>query len=972
MKNKKLLFNLLAVLTGITLLTLSATGTFNNQASQVPNAVNDGYAAAVEYLASLKNNQVTGTIDPDDVIAAEQMSLKSSGLGVGIEWEAGGPDNFAGRTRALIFDKRDQNFNTLYAASVSGGLWKSTTGGIFWEPVQGTENIMNITCMIQAANGKIYVGTGETFSVHRFAAFPGFMGNGIYVSDDGVNFSSLPSTVPVLNDTTSTWAYVSRIAVHPTNEQVIFAATNTGLKYSADGGNTWVNAKTSAGAELTGPSTDVKIGPDGVTAASVNNMVYISATGLFDQFENVSTGTTTTLPFASIARAELAIAPQNPNVIYAVVVRGVPSYGQLENIYKSSDKGGSWRVVGPGGSTFFNVFGADNVGDYANTLIVHPNNPDIIYLGGKNLWKGTKIQEDGFFEWKNMTGSALWFNNSNHHSYAFKPNDPGTLYIGTDRGIYRSVNNLVSFQNMNRNYMTEQCYSVAFNTGKRILAGTQSNGVIFISESGNTDKQAVRIDENFALNGGQVAMSVINQRALIWSTAVPTASVAAAVPIYRSDDLGATVSLHAFHPVSTTIRNFQPAMLHWESLNYPQSRDSVTYFTEEPLSAGTEVWVRSANSRYPFRYTLPTALASGDSLRVKDIIASRLFYGLRTTNTAYGVFMTKAAVQFTSAATWFRILNPVSTPQSFAISKDGNYFWVGTNNGRLYRLGNLHNAYNTATASITITSGNVQVPNPDYVIDTMTINFPQIHGRVITGIAVDPQDANHVIITLGNYGNDVYVYRSTNALSANPTFTSVQGNLPKMPVYSALIEMNDPNIVILGTERGIWTTTNINSPNWTKESGSMGDVAVFQIKQQLMNAPSITVPVDETNFETFPGVDNYGKIYAATFGRGVFKTTRFVGINELPNNINPGQARLHVYPNPATETIFINHISERNAPVEVSILDLSGRVIKQQGFGIVKSGNHTLQMDIIGLKKGIYMIQLNEGGQVKSNKLVVR
>jgi len=972
MKNKKLLFNLLAVITGITILTISATGTFDNQATQVPAAVNDGYAASVEYLASLRNNQITGTIDPNDVIAAAQMSLKSSGLGLGIEWQAGGPDNFAGRTRAIIFDKRDQNYNTLYAASVSGGLWKSTTGGILWDPVQGTENIMNITCMVQGANGRIYVGTGEAFNVHRFAAFPGFMGNGIHVSDDGINFSPLASTVPLMNDTTSAWAYISRLAVHPTNDQVIYAATHTGLRYSSDGGNSWVLAKTSAGNNLTGPATDVKIGSDGVTVASVNNMVYISAQGQFDQFVNVSTGTTTTLPFASIARAEVGISPQNPNIMYALVVRGVPSFGQLENIYKTSNKGQSWRIVGPGGSAFFNVFGADNVGDYAATIIVHPTNPDVIYVGGKNLWRGTKILEDGFYEWKNMLGTAAWFNNSNHHCYVFKPNDPNTLYIGTDRGIYRSQNNLVSFQNMNKNYMTEQCYSVAYNSGKRILTGTQSNGVLFISETGNTDKQAVRIDENLTQNGGQVAMSVINQRALIWSTGVPSASVAAAVPIYRSDDLGQTVSLHAFHPTTTTIRNFLPTMLFWESLNYPQSRDSVTFYTEEPIAAGTEVWVRSASSRYPFRYTLPTALAAGDSLKIKDIIATRLFYGLRTTNIANGVFMTKGAMQFTSAATWYRILNPIGTPQSFGISRDGNYFWVGTNNGRLYRLGNMHNAYNTATASLFITSGTTQVPNPNYVIDTLTINFPQILGRAITSIAVDPQDANHVIVTLGNYGNDVYVYRSTNALSASPTFAAVQANLPKMPVYSALIEMNDPNIVILGTERGIWTTTNINNPNWTKESGAMGDVAVFQIKQQLMNAPSVTVPIDETNFETFPGVDNYGKIYAATFGRGIYKTTRFVGINELPGNGSISQSRLHIYPNPASQNVFINHNNDMNTQVEVSIIDLSGRIVKQQNFGILGSGNHTLQMDISSIKRGIYVIQLKAGDNNISNKLVVR
>jgi hypothetical protein len=963
MKNKKLLLNLLAVITGITVLTLSATGTFNSQSAFPDAPDSEGYENAVAYLASLKNNQHTGTIDPADIIQAEQASMKSGGLGLGIEWVSAGPDNFAGRTRALLYDNRDAEGNILYAASTSGGIWRSTTGGILWEPIPGTENIMNVTTMVQDPNGKIYVGTGETFNVFRFAASPGFMGNGIFKSDDGIAFNQLPATQPVANDTTSDWAYISRLAINPTNSQIIYAATLTGLKYSDNGGESWTMATEIGGNPLPANAMDVRIGSDGITVASVNSLVYISDDGNPGNFVNASTGTTQTLPFASISRVEVAVAPSNPNYIYAVVVRGIPSIGQLENVYLSIDRGATWRVVGPGGSTFFNVFGTDNVGIYANAAIVHPTNPDIIFVGGKNLYQGTKIQEEGYYEWKVKVGGGEtpWFVNSNHHVYAFKHNDPNTMLIGTDRGIFRSADGLVTFANLNKNYITAQSYSVAYNSGKRILTGTQSNGVLFISEAGNTDKHAIRIDENLALNGGDVAMSVINQKALIWSTAIPSSSVAADATLYRSDDLGATVSLHAFAPVATTIRNFLTPMLFWESTNYAESRDSVTYFATEDLSAGTEVWIRSANSRYPFKYTLPVALENEDSIRVQDVVASRLFYGLKTTNTANGVYMTNNALRFSSGAEWYKILAPLGNPHSMAISRDGNYLWVGTKNGKLYRLGNLHGAYNASTAS---------VDSANYAINVLLLE--DFTNRVITSISVDPQNAEHVIVTLGNYGNDNYVYRSTNALSATPVFNAVQGNLPKMPVYSSLIEMNDPDVVILGTEFGIWTTADIGNPSWEKESGEMGDVAVFQIKQQLMNTPSVTVPIDETNSETFPGVDNYGKIYAATFGRGIYKTTRFVGIGSSPESNKLSQARLNIYPNPSSQTLFVGFNSTVSAPVEVSITDLNGRIIQQQNFGILSQGQHNLQLDISKLEKGIYLVQLKNAELMLSNKLIVR
>lgn len=963
MKNKKLLLNLLAVITGITVLTLSATGTFNSQSAFSDAPDGEGYEAAITYLASLKNNQHTGTIEPSDIIQAEQASMKSGGLGLGIEWVSAGPDNFAGRTRALLYDNRDAEGSTLYAASTSGGIWRSTTGGILWEPIPGTEDIMNITCMVQSPDGKIYVGTGETFNVFRFAAYPGFMGNGIFKSDDGIAFSPLQATQPAANDSTSDWAYISRLAIHPANAQILYAATHSGLKYSSNGGESWIIATDANGNALPTNAMDVRMGSDGITVASLNGFVYISDNGNPGNFVNYSTGTVGTLPFASISRVEVAIAPSNPNYIYAVVIRGIPSVGQLENIYLSTDRGATWRVIGPGGSTFFNVFGTDNVGVYANAAVVHPTNPNIIFVGGKNLWQGTKIQEVGYYEWKVKVGfgDAAWFSNSNHHVYAFKHNDPNTMLIGTDRGIYQSTNGLASFKNLNKNYITDQSYSVAFNSGKRILTGTQSNGVLYISESGNTDKQAFRIDESLTLNGGNVAMSVINQNALIWSTAIPSASVAANVPLYRSDDLGETVSLHAFHPATTTIRNFLPSMLFWENTNYPESRDSVTYYATEDLSAGTEIWVRSANSRYPFKYTLPTALANEDSIMVKDIVASRLFFAFQRTNSVNDVYMTNNALRFSGAAQWYKILVPQGIPQSLAISRDGNYLWVGTKNGKLYRLGNLHGAYNASTAS---------VDSVNYAINVLLIeNFAT---RAITSITVDPQNADHVIVTLGNYGNNDYVYRSTNALSATPGFTSVQANLPKMPVYSSLIEMNNPNVVLLGTERGIWTTANIGSPSWEKESGEMGEVAVFQIRQQLMNTSPITVPIDETNSEIFPGVDNYGKIYAATFGRGIYKTTRFVGIGSSPETNKLSHARLNISPNPASQTIFVRFNSTISSPVEVSITDLSGRNIQQQNFGTLNQGQHNLQMDISNLKKGIYLVQLKNGEQTLSNKLIIR
>jgi hypothetical protein len=107
--------------------------------------------------------------------------------------------------------------------------------------------------------------------------------------------------------------------------------------------------------------------------------------------------------------------------------------------------------------------------------------------------------------------------------------------------------------------------------------------------------------------------------------------------------------------------------------------------------------------------------------------------------------------------------------------------YIGTESGNVFRISNLTYANSAATASIT---------SALCVVSTQQIkSFP---NRTITSISVDPKNPQHIIVTLGNYGFDEYVYNIDNALDSLPTFTSVQGNLPLGPVYSSLIELIIP------------------------------------------------------------------------------------------------------------------------------------------------------------------------------------
>jgi len=294
-------------------------------------------------------------------------------------------------------------------------------------------------------------------------------------------------------------------------------------------------------------------------------------------------------------------------------------------------------------------------------------------------------------------------------------------------------------------------------------------------------------------------------------------------------------------------------------------------------------------------------------------------------------------------------------------------------NGKLFRVSNIALAYNFARADVS---------SPDCIVATkeMVINLPGTStplSQAITSVYVDPTNANNVVLTAGNYGNDHYVYMSNNALAANPVFVSKQGNLPKMPVYSSLIEMSDPSKVMIGTEFGVFMTDNINaqSPSWYADQGDMGAVPVFELKQQLINKPSDTVQfINVDTLVTFyPGTNNFGIVYAATFGRGLYRCNNFrkpVGIEESPISGNSGSKSLSIYPNPVSVSANIEFIASDNSPVHYNIYDLSGKLIQSASVASNGAGKQSLTIQTENLNKGSYIITIQTGNKVSTGKFL--
>lgn len=889
-----------------------------------------------------------------------------------LDWVEMGPSNFSGETKALIFDNQDPTYQSIYAASTTGGIYLSYNLGQTWYKLDGADKAYKVSTMVQQTDGTIFMGTGS---------FDGIaIGTGIYKSTDGTNFTLLASTAP--NYVSEDWWYINKLAIDEVNNR-IYAATNTGIKYSSDGGNTWATAKTGDTLELMGNSYDIEIGSNGLLLADHAGKGYISPSGNPDQFMVLDT-----LPDYA-ERLEFAIAPTDPDMLYVTIA--TPE-GALNSVWHSKDGGTEWYVIAPGGSQSLNFFGVGNnisegCGITSNVLTVFPNNPERVLLGGYNMWEGTKYDEDGFFQWvMKSEDQPLFFSYVQpfHFSYTFRPNNEKQLLIGSSGGVFIGLNNSnnFTFESKNRNFYSTQFSTIGVTGRKyRAIGGTTSNGTILLDGSLNPITARYGYPVWFSANGlpvfdqgGYCENPIIDQFSVLYSRV--------GSDFRRSEEFGnfwsgSFFSTEVTNTLPATNDYIAPAVL-WENFEDEESRDSAKYVAFDFLVTGDPILVTSNNRAYPFEATAPFAMNPGDTAMIKDIVSTKYFVGAED-----AVWMTKEILFFGKVPEWFKIADKSNTgfdgfSNCMALSSDANYLWVGTKEGKLYRLSNIRKAYDYDRAD---------VRSPFCIISTTEVPIYWTGTQTpvdveITSIAIDPQNPEHVLLTLNGYGYPQNIMRSTNGLDQLPVFESIQGAVPDIPAFSSLIEMNDPNLAMVGTMDGIYMTEDFTAPNptWYKPADNngfaIGSTPVTMLKQQLVKKKDVIFYVwDGTEWkeEIRPGNDNFGVVYAATYGRGLFYCDQFqkpVGVSE-PITFNMPDENIHIYPNPVINNATIEYKISEKTSSELYIFDLNGRLlmnekITEQTPGVIK---HT--MDFSGLDNGTYFIQVIHGSNKSQAKFVV-
>lgn len=883
----------------------------------------------------IRANQHTGTVDIKDVVKARQqlgeLSTKSTSA-LGLNWQPMGPTNFAGPAQSVIYDNTDQTGQRIYLGAANGGIWVSANNGLTWNPALVAGNLVpKVSSLVQTPEGTIYAATGVT-ACGEFLS----LGTGLYMSIGGEPFVLVPGTF-----SDPDWASCAKMAVNASGR--LFAATEGGLLYS-DNGTDWTKI-------LTGYASDVVVGPDGTVLATVDYKGYLAVGGDIANFVNISTGTPTTLPADGVGWAVFAIAPSDGNIMYASLAK---TDGDLLNIYVSKDKGTTWNVIFPGNPTFEPFNGR---GCYASALAVFPNEPTRLILGGTDVWYGEMVQSTGYFSWQQISyGSTSIYDPMYvpymQHACAFNPKSPGQFAIANDGGVSIGTAGIenITFKTNIKNLIISRFNSVAtsyrtdFVMGGADFIGTQNMGYFFPSMVNNQhDGYQVWVTFGAADDGGtggSCEWSSIDPNIIIYSKTDPASGE---LPVRRQDMRDLTYGNDFLMGIGNTMVDIIPMRL-WESFSFTNNPDLVKYInrTGALIPADTVITVKSANIGFPFQYTTTEEIPAGDSIMVPDQVATRYFIAGTKSGTT-GVFMNKDALNFAKDPSYFMVMkdnatSPTSDPIScIGLSNNGNTAWVGTEKGRLCRISNLEMAHDSATADLN---------SPKCIVSNEFFTTLPFAGQFITAVSVNPNNAAQVLVTLGNYGNSNYLYYSTNALDSLPTFTPVQGNLPQVPVYSGIIEMHGDGNAIVGTDIGLFSTSNLNSgsPLWTLETANVGDVAVTELRQQTLN-----------DFH----ISNLGAIYAASYGRGVFMDTTYltVGIDPTEGNSSTKAGMLQVSPNPVTDLARITFVNDASGQVNVQVYDLTGRVAMTTPLGNLSRGTQSATINLSGLPAGAYLVK---------------
>jgi len=344
-----------------------------------------------------------------------------------------GPAGMSGRVTAIDVLINDPSI--IYVGTASGGLWKSESGGVAWEPIFEKQDVASIGAVaIQQSNPDIiWAGTGEGNPRNSLTG-----GYGLYKSLDAGKTWKLVGLEKTRN--------IHRIIIDKDNPNTVYVGAigspwgehpERGVFKTTDGGKTWtkslfVNDSTGCSDLVVDSSNPNKLiaamwehsrKPWTFNSGGEGSGMYITYNGGENWRKlNSEDG----LPKGNLGRIGLAIAPSNPKIVYALVE------AKKNALYKSEDGGFKWNMVNDKSSGR----GTGGIGDrpfYYSDIHVDPLNENRIY----SIFTYVNISEDGGKSFKRLipTYNTNVGVHPDHHAWYIHPTNPNFMIDGNDGGL---------------------------------------------------------------------------------------------------------------------------------------------------------------------------------------------------------------------------------------------------------------------------------------------------------------------------------------------------------------------------------------------------------------------------------------------------------------------------------------------------------------------------------------------------------
>lgn len=930
-----------------------------------------------------------------------------------IVFEELGPDNIGGRTRAILVERTTPSL--VYAGGVSGGLFVSYNGANTWQRVDDFPGLPYISSMTETPDGTIFVGTGMSA-----AGSDSWGGNGLYyklntsdqwelvpgtgnfplieevVSSD-VNNTVFFATVQGVKKWTVGDAAISNVTIATgscsslqmsKDGQTIVATVGSANKtyVSNDGGATFADKSgTVANNRIPAGASRVEYAISPTKNSSNNYSIYVTRTGgnligmhvSHDNGENWSrfVGSSGTPSDLDIYRDQgtynsvLTVTPNNPE---RILIGGIDIWEWKQTV--SNPPAGGFEQL----SLWFL--------DPTNSSYVHADNHEMKWDMNGRLFIGN----DGGIGISDNYGATFYPANRGYNVtqfYGIAMDRDGSVMGGAqDNGTLYN-----NFTNASYNEFSEvgggdgfECEISFFNPNVMFTSVYHNS----ISRSGDKGLSFGAFGPNFPANYGPVGTAsaahpfhtefvlaeYFDPNSQDFVTYMPKKDYAAGatvrVPSLSTGDTITYQTPTALYYDDTVFANSSLTRTDYKVRNglngitYDLGQNTYTTIYNEsgpvnPPAVGdtllvngtTRVFVAevtpyqhyfaqnsATNETYDLREENMAFNISWDTISVRDPFQSWfiVYAGLNGGE----IWGTRDALRLSTAAKWSKIATGLGTFGSVDIefSKDLNHCYISCGS-KVFRVDGLGSIYSQQADFVTAATA-------------LGTNKRQISAQNCEGIALNPNNPDDLILLQGFSGS---ILRSSNATATTPTFqalTSLQ-----VGAYDAIIDRNNPNVIVVGTALGVRVSNN-GGQSWTNASAGFDNVPVFEVRQ---------------NWRTWAeGCKRPGEIYLGTFGRGIWASSSLVGLNE--NNDTKFLAslntKLKVYPNPTTDNASVSFNLLKSANVSVKVYNLAGVLVKSIDVKNMNSGANTINLDADNLPNGTYVVKLSSGNINESVKFI--